>query len=180
MERFLINGKEMKIDSSMHWMLVYERVFRADALSATLVLLGQAEVEDSARVILQIIWALAKNSDPTVEEAEEWLSKLEVDYEVLIPKLRSIVDSTFSKTEEALQGAVSDSNDGGDRRVTFMQIVAAGLMRGLTLADTERLTLGMWLDYITAHNNLHSQSGTSHGGERIRMATQADINRLKR
>lgn len=177
MERFLINGKEMKIDSSMHWMLVYERAFRSDALSATLVLLGQAEVEDSARVILQIIWALAKNSDPTVEEAEEWLSKLEVDYEVLIPKLRSIINSTFYKIEDAVQSVASD---GGDGKITFMQIVAAGVMRGLTLADTERLTLGMWLDYITAHNNLHSPSGASHGAEQIRMATQADINRLKR
>ncbi len=43
-------------------------------------------------------------------------------------------------------------------------------MRGLRMEDTERMTLGMWIDYVIEWNNVHF---ASEKAER-RKATQAD------
>lgn len=53
------------------------------------------------------------------------------------------------------------------------RILAAGLERGLTTADTNTLTLGMWVDYVIEYNNMHCDEKY-----KIRYATQADFDRF--
>ena len=43
-------------------------------------------------------------------------------------------------------------------------------MRGLSMDDTERMTLGMWIDYVVEWNNIHLIEKT----EVRKKATQAD------
>ena len=44
-------------------------------------------------------------------------------------------------------------------------------MRGLRMDDTERMTLGMWIDYVVEWNNIHLNSEKEVEKKR---ATQAD------
>ena len=44
-------------------------------------------------------------------------------------------------------------------------------MRGLRMEDTERVTLGMWIDYIIEWNNVH----LSNEYTEKKRATQADF-----
>jgi len=48
-------------------------------------------------------------------------------------------------------------------------------MRGLARDDTYVMALGDWVDYCIEYNNLMSPDG----GETVRKATQADIDRFK-
>lgn len=170
------NGQIYNLDASMSWMLAYERAFRADALSATLVLLSQADLDGKKPFIIAVLWAMIRNADPEIEAVDEWKQRVgELPYEELEPVLIELLDSTYKKIEKAFK-----ESDGSVRehKITLMQIIAAGISRGLNLADMKALTLGMWLDYITAHNNLNTRDEDQD--EPVRMATQADINKLKR
>lgn len=44
-------------------------------------------------------------------------------------------------------------------------------MRGLRMDDTERMTLGMWIDYVIEWNNIHFAPGTDNA----KRATQSDF-----
>ena len=52
-------------------------------------------------------------------------------------------------------------------------ILRGGLLRGLQMADTERMTLGMWIGYIIVWNNMHRME--SEPETKTRRATQADF-----
>ena len=49
-------------------------------------------------------------------------------------------------------------------------------MRGLRMEDLERMTLGMWIDYVIEWNNIHLAETES--GPVNRRATQADYDRF--
>lgn len=67
--------------------------------------------------------------------------------------------------------------------MSIERILAAGLVRGLTMRDADRLTLGMWVDYIIEYNNMHMPADEAtldrKTGEMVtvknRKATQADF-----
>lgn len=169
-------GKSYPLDASMSWMLAYERAFRADALSASLVLLGNLDINGKKPFIIAVLWSMIRNADPKVEAVDEWKHEVgEIEFEALEPVLKELIDASYKKTEKAFQERESAERE---NKITLMQIVSAGISRGLSLSDTKTLTLGMWLDYITAHNNLNTRDEDQD--EPIRMATQADINKLKR
>lgn len=54
-------------------------------------------------------------------------------------------------------------------------MLAGGLMRGLTMADTRNFTLGGWIDYCLEYNAMQKAADK----DAPREATQADIERLK-
>lgn len=47
----------------------------------------------------------------------------------------------------------------------------------MTTADTEKMTLGMWIDYVIEYNNqkAEQEKEQGNGGSRERQATQADF-----
>ena len=49
-------------------------------------------------------------------------------------------------------------------------------MRGLRMEDLERMTLGMWVDYVIEWNNIHLKS--EGGKAESRRAVQADSDRF--
>ena len=49
-------------------------------------------------------------------------------------------------------------------------------MRGLRMEDLERMTLGMWVDYVIEWNNIHLKSGADTPD--ARRATQADFDKF--
>ena len=59
-------------------------------------------------------------------------------------------------------------------------ILVAGLDRGLRMDDTERLTIGMWIDYIIEWNNvrIRGKEKTDKNGKpiKVRRAGQSDFN----
>ena len=59
-------------------------------------------------------------------------------------------------------------------------ILVAGLDRGLRMDDTERLTIGMWIDYIVEWNNVRVRSKEKIDKKtgkpiKIRRANQTDF-----
>jgi hypothetical protein len=53
------------------------------------------------------------------------------------------------------------------------KMLAAGLERGLTTADAEILTLGMWVDFIIEYNNMHTEEKY-----KVKYANQNDFDRF--
>lgn len=49
-------------------------------------------------------------------------------------------------------------------------------MRGLRMEDLERMTLGMWIDYVIEWNNIHLKSGAEPAS--AKRATQADFDKF--
>ena len=67
--------------------------------------------------------------------------------------------------------------EGEQQLITLPKVIAAGLIRGLTLADTDRLTYGEWLDIVAAENMLTTMN-SADGTAKVRQATQADFDRF--
>lgn len=57
-------------------------------------------------------------------------------------------------------------------------ILAAGLSRGLRMQDAERMTLGMWIDYIIECNNMQYAADKAKDKPAKRKATQADFDKF--
>lgn len=60
-------------------------------------------------------------------------------------------------------------------------ILAAGLARGLKMADADQMTLGMWVDYIIEYNNMTMKARKEvkkNEKQTTRRATQADFDRF--
>ena len=60
-------------------------------------------------------------------------------------------------------------------------ILAAGLARGLKMADADQMTLGMWGDYIIEYNNMTMKARKEvkkNEKQTTRRATQADFDRF--
>ncbi len=70
----------------------------------------------------------------------------------------------------------SDSGGAEGKEVSIELILAAGIDRGLRMEDTERMTVGMWIDYIVEWNELHDRKDEKK--EETRKATQADFDRF--
>ena len=69
-----------------------------------------------------------------------------------------------------IQGTVSEAEEGSAGGISLEGILQGGLMRGLRMDDTERMTLGMWIDYVIQWNNIH----LAENKEVRKKATQAD------
>lgn len=54
-------------------------------------------------------------------------------------------------------------------------VIVRALERGITLRDWEVLTFGMILDIIITGNNMNMDEGEDEAGERVRKASQADM-----
>jgi len=58
-------------------------------------------------------------------------------------------------------------------------MLAAGISRGLSMQDTEVMTMGMWVDYIIEWNKLHEDKRPidKKTGDKVEIhrATQADF-----
>lgn len=59
------------------------------------------------------------------------------------------------------------SNDGAERgekadTTNIDEMLVAGIGRGLTKADTETMTMGMWTDYIIEWNNMHQKADNEY------------------
>lgn len=77
-------------------------------------------------------------------------------------------------------GSGGASEDEEEIEVSIELILAAGLDRGLRMDDTERLTIGMWVDYIVEWNNirLRGRDRDSKDDKKIRRARQKDFDRF--
>ena len=76
-------------------------------------------------------------------------------------------------------GSGGDNEEEESEEVNIELILAAGLDRGLRMADSERLTMGMWIDYIIEWNNVRVKGKEETDGKKgkpvkVRRATQAD------
>lgn len=85
----------------------------------------------------------------------------------------------FHKKPEYPVEGTGDGGGDGDKPVTIERILAAGIMRGLTKADTNTMTIGGWVDFIIEYDNIQyeSQENRDEDGNQIvrRTATQADF-----
>jgi hypothetical protein len=57
-------------------------------------------------------------------------------------------------------------------------MLASGIMRGLTKADTQTMTTGQWVDYIIEYNNIEYEANQDDDDDTTgtnRMATQKDF-----
>lgn len=82
------------------------------------------------------------------------------------------IKSSDSRGEEVEGG-------GADEEVSIERMLAAGISRGLTMQDTESMTLGMWVDYIIEWNNMNAEDQNRYdekGNKTVtRHASQADF-----
>lgn len=77
-----------------------------------------------------------------------------------------------------IEGACPPGEESGAEEVSIEQILAAGISRGLRAEDSERLTLGMWVDYIIEFNNMEYRARQRKDEPENRMATQEDFDRF--
>lgn len=176
MEARLYYGDELiRLDAAMSWMVIYERAFRRDALSAIYALLGREKSDDPATLIVGALWSMARNADPSIEAADTWfMDHKDIDLAEVVPELQKLVALSL----ETIEDPPARGDGGGVEKQTLNTIIAGGLMRGLTLADTKRLTFGQWLDIVFAYDRL--SVGADGGGQNgPRKATAADIEWLK-
>lgn len=57
-------------------------------------------------------------------------------------------------------------------------MLASGIMRGLTKADTQTMTTGQWVDYIIEYNNIEYEANQDDEDDTTgttRKATQTDF-----
>lgn len=166
--RITINGSEVPLNSNMSWLIDYERAFHEDALSLMYALL-KGEAENPIELVLRFLFVM---SDGKLR-IEEFKEASESDFLYLYQETRQIlVDSMTTRTKASKQDSKTEN-----AQVTTLAMIASGIRRGLTLADTDRLTMGMWIDYCIEHNNL-TGVGRAEKGE-TRTATQADFDRFK-
>lgn len=67
--------------------------------------------------------------------------------------------------------------EGAGEEANIELILAAGLQRGLRMEDTERMTLGMWTDYVIECHNIEARIRKKEKSGR-RRATQEDFDRF--
>ena len=172
----VISLEVIRLDMSMSWMLTYERAYRECALSAIdVVLTGTPDVAEDR--LKEIVWAMAKNADPELTAPDQWLDDHpDIEWDEIKPVILVGIMITNKQTEPRIE--LTAKHEGGMRELkTTMQLIAAGISRGLTLNDCKWLTRGMWMDYITAHTRNNLPDGMTRPN--VRKATQADSNIFK-
>ncbi|MGB4610921.1 MAG: hypothetical protein WBH77_09915 [Saccharofermentanales bacterium] len=152
----LRDGTILKFDLSLSWLLRFERAFKKDAFSFFYELLKKIDLES----IAQIIWSMTGH--------------LIADGEILKELTAEVLSlAVFSLTGKPKKQKQEGTND--NYKHNTMSIIAGGIRRGLTLADANIMTMGMWLDYCVEYNNMFSIAVNKSN---VRRASQADIEKF--
>lgn len=181
-----IYGETIRLKASMDWLTNYRRAFREDALlllfrqiQVLLPVLAGTELETdqiNQIFILRTVWAMAKTADPDTPVPDAWAGKWEVFPTGEI--LETLTDLLFRSSISTVPKKPKPDSGSSTGPVTIDMILAGGVHRGLTIADTKDMTLSEWLDYIEGYDRVFAPSDDE--ADESREATQADFDRFKR
>lgn len=155
----LTSGK-LEFDLSFSWLLRFERAFKLDAFLFLSEIIKNKDVKPVD--IGMLVYAMTGYED--INNGEYLEEMKAIQNEVLTLACTSVVGKPKKEQSETEENEPTQST---------MSILVAGIKRGLTLADTKEMTLGMWVDYCTEYNEyLGIESGHT---EQVRKATKTDI-----
>lgn len=192
-----VDRRSVRLDASIRWLRVYKSAFREDPLTFLfdfaihLTMITDALLKSGAsdQVNLQAVWDESMKSDPLIPKrvlrifwamaanAEDYLLPHDQYFEeydvfsvgdVLEDLTALLSETTFSQVKSTGESVETDPDADP---VTIEAVFAAGIRHGLTMADTQLLSMAEWLDFATTCNNRLRESNEPQ----IKTATQSDF-----